>query len=111
MPERAYISGVFFLFSKDSIYKLGRTIHIIMLSIGLVWARLLSTVADISQTLRKVGLMEVGLMEADFVLQQPRISSVFIYILIAYVAHCKYIDCRKHNFSLRFISHVLSMHF
>ena len=51
-----------------------------MLSISLVWVRLLSTLADISQTSGKVGLMEVGLMEAYFVLQQPRISFVFIYV-------------------------------
>ena len=58
-----------------------------MLSISLVWVRLLSTLPDISQTSRKVGLMEVGLMEAYFVLQQLRISSVFIYVFpIAYEA-------------------------
>ena len=58
-----------------------------MLSISLVWVRLLSTLADISQTSVKVGLMEVGLMEAYFVLQQLRISSVFIYVFpIAYEA-------------------------
>ena len=58
-----------------------------MLSIGLVWVRLLSTLADISQTSGKVGLMEVGLMEAYFMLQQPRISSMFIYVFPLLTKH------------------------
>ena len=58
-----------------------------MLSISLVWVRLLSTLPDISQTSRKVGLMEVGLMEAYFVLQQPRISFVFIYVFPLLTKH------------------------
>jgi hypothetical protein len=37
--------------------------------------------------------------------------SFIVMLLQYYRIHCKYIDCRKDNFSLCFISHVLSMHF
>ena len=38
-------------------------------------------------------------------------SKLYLNFTMENNLRCKYIDCRKHNFSLRFISHVLSMYF